>query len=89
MPAEYVAQPIQPNLGENWPDWLCYLAGNFQTAPTIFFIFSAYLFLNNFIKNPQTRNACEFLTLDISPVGSVHSYTKPAPLLLSKNDPKN
>ena len=24
-------------------DWLCHLAGNFQTAPTIFFIFSAYV----------------------------------------------
>ena len=22
-----VAQPIQPNLGGNWLDWLCYLAG--------------------------------------------------------------
>ena len=27
----------------NWLDWLCYLAGNFQTAPTIFFKLSAYL----------------------------------------------
>ena len=24
--------------------WKCYLAGNFQTAPTIFFIFSGYFF---------------------------------------------
>jgi hypothetical protein len=22
-----VAQPIQPNWGGNWLDWLCYLAG--------------------------------------------------------------
>ena len=28
----------------NGLDWLCYLAGNSQMAPTIFFIFSAYLF---------------------------------------------
>ena len=24
-----LAQPIQPNLGGNGLDWLCYLAGNF------------------------------------------------------------
>ena len=51
-------------------DWLCYLAGNFQMAPTIFFIFSGY-FLS---MNPQTRNARAFLTLNISAVGSVFSY---------------
>ena len=33
--------PIQPNLGENGLDWLWFLAGNSQMAPTIFFIFSA------------------------------------------------
>ena len=38
-----IAQPIQPNLGESGLDWLSYLAGNFQTAPTIFFIFSGYV----------------------------------------------
>ena len=38
LPAKWaMAQPIQPNLGENGLDWLCYLAGNFQVAPTIFF----------------------------------------------------
>ena len=41
----FLAQPIQPNLSGNGPDWLCCLAGNFQTAPTIFFIFSAYVLL--------------------------------------------
>jgi hypothetical protein len=61
---------IQPNLGENGLDWLCYLAGNFQTAPRIFFIFSGYFFLNDFIKNPQTRNPRSFLSLNISAVGS-------------------
>ena len=59
-------------MGQNGLDWLCYLAGNFQTAPTIFFIFSGYFFLNDFIKNPQTRNARAFLPLIISAVGSVN-----------------
>ena len=49
---------------------MCYLAGNFQRAPTIFFIFSGF-FLYDFIKNPQSRNAHTFLPLNISPVGSV------------------
>ena len=52
-------------------DWLCYLEENFQMAPTIFFTFSGSLFLNDFIKNPQTRNARPFLPLNISAVGSV------------------
>jgi len=33
------------NLSGNGLDWLCYLAGNSQTAPTIFFKFSGYVFL--------------------------------------------
>ena len=33
------------NLSGNGLDWLCYLAGNSQTAPTIFFKFSGYIFL--------------------------------------------
>ena len=41
-----IAQPIQSNLGENGLDWLGYLAGNFQTAPTIIFIFSGYLLVS-------------------------------------------
>ena len=53
-------------MGENGLDWLCYLAGNFQTAPTFFFIFSGFFY--GFIKNPQTRNACAILPLNISPV---------------------
>ena len=36
---------IQPNLSGNGLNWLCYLAGNSQTAPTIFFKFSGYVFL--------------------------------------------
>ena len=35
---------IQPNLSGNGLDWLCYLAGNFQTALTIFLKFSGYFF---------------------------------------------
>ena len=59
------------HLSGNGLDWLCYLAGNSKTAATIFFIFSGYFFLNDFIKNPQTRNARAFLPLNISAVGSV------------------
>ena len=36
------AQPIQPISSQIGLTWLCYLAGNSQTAPTIFFIFLAY-----------------------------------------------
>ena len=71
--AHQIAQPIQPNLRENGLDWLCYLSGNFQTTPTIFFIFSGFFFfLNNFIKNPQTRNALTFWPFNISAVGRVN-----------------
>ena len=59
-PGSCLEVAIQPNLGENGLEWLCYLAGTFQTAPTIFFIFSGYIFLNDIIKNPQTRNARAF-----------------------------
>ena len=41
------AQPIQPNLGGNGLDWLCYLAGISQTAPPIFSNFQ-YRFLSLF-----------------------------------------
>ena len=61
-------------MGENWLDWLCYLAGNFQTA---FFIFSGYFSFNDFIMNQQTKNARAFLPLNISAVGGVtltHTY---------------
>ena len=30
------AQPILGNLGGRLLDWLCYLAGKFQTAPNLF-----------------------------------------------------
>ena len=59
-------------MGENGLDWLHYLAGNFQTAPTIFSYIQDTFFLNDFIKNPQTTNAGAFLPLNISAVGSVH-----------------
>ena len=68
-----LAQPIQPNLGKNGQDWLCYLAGNFQMAFMIFFIFSGF-FLNDFIKNPQTRSAPACLSLNISAIGSVQYF---------------
>ena len=62
-----MAQQIQSNLSGNGLDWLCYLAGNYQTAPTIFFIFLK----NHIIKNPQTTNALTFLTHNISTIGGV------------------
>ena len=40
----------------------CYLAGNSQTAPTIFFKLSGYGFFMDFIKNPQTTIALTFST---------------------------
>ena len=40
-----IAQPIQPISTHIVLDWLCYLAGNSLTAPTIFFKFSGYIFL--------------------------------------------
>ena len=47
-------------------------------APTIFFHIFRIFFLNNFIKNPQTRNARAFLPLNISDVGSVAVFaTRP------------
>ena len=66
------------NLDENGLDWLCYLAGNFQTAPMIFFISSGYIFLNDFIKNPQTRNAHAILPINISAVGKGGFYSESA-----------
>ena len=58
-------------LSGNGLDWLCYLAGNSQTAPTFCFqIFRTYFF-NHFIKNPQTTIALTFLTHIISDIGGV------------------
>ena len=55
-------------------DWLNYLAGNSQTAPTIFFHIFRIFLKNYFIKNPQTTNARTFLPLNISAVGSVEYF---------------
>jgi hypothetical protein len=63
--------PIQPNLSGNGLDWLCYLAGNSQAAPTFFFQIFRILFFDYFIKNPQTTIALTFLTDIISSIGSV------------------
>ena len=52
-------------------DWLSYLAGNSQTAPTIFFKLPVYIFFNYFIKNPQTTIALPFLSDNISAIGGV------------------
>ena len=58
-------------------------AGNFQTAPTIFFLYFQDIFLIDFIKNPQTRNAQAFLPLDISTVGPKFSKLKSSLLLVT------
>ena len=52
-------------------DWLCYLAGNSQTAPMIFFHIFSIHFFNYFIKHPQTTNALTLLTHNISAIGGV------------------
>ena len=52
-------------------DWLCYLAGNSQTAPTFFFQTFRICFFEDFIKNPQTTIALTFLIHIISDIGSV------------------
>ena len=54
----------EPNLSGNGLDWLCYLAGNSQTAPRI-------CFFKDFIKNPQTTIALTFLTHIISDIDGV------------------
>ena len=51
------------NLGENGLDWLCYLAGNFQTAPTIFFIFSGYFFWKISLRTHKPEMPAHFCHL--------------------------
>ena len=50
----------------NGLDWLCYLAGISQTAPTIFFQDFRICFFKDFLKNPQTTIALTFLAHIIS-----------------------
>ena len=57
-----MAQTIQPLSIQIGLDWLCYLAGNSQTASTIFFSNFQEMYLNHFIKNPQTTIVLIFLT---------------------------
>ena len=71
LPAKQHSQ-FQPNLSENGLDWLCYLAGNYQTAPMIFFqTFRIHFTFYYFIKNSQTTIALTFLTYIISVIGGV------------------
>ena len=58
-----IAQPIQSNLGENGLDWLSYLAGNFQTAPTIFFIFSGYFLCRISLRTHKPEMPAHFCHL--------------------------
>ena len=68
---KYLIKNIYPeNLKKIGLDWLCYLAGNSQTAPTIFSNFQDFL-KKYFIKNPQTTIALTFLTHIISGIGGV------------------
>ena len=68
---ELPAQPIQPISTQIGLDWLCYLAGNSQTAPMIFFHIFSIIFFNYLIKKPQTTNALTFLTNIILAIGGV------------------
>ena len=67
-----LAQPIQPISTQIRLNWLCYLAGNSQTAPTIFFQIFRIWFFKDFIRNPQTTIALTFLTHIISGVDGVY-----------------
>jgi hypothetical protein len=60
------------NISENKDglDWLGYLAGNTQMAPTIFSYFQ-HNFFHYLIKNPQTTIALTFLTHKISGIDGV------------------
>ena len=49
----------------NGLDWLCYLAGNSYTAPTILFIFSAYVFLMIQLNEEPTWFCVVHLNLDL------------------------
>ena len=62
---------LNKNLSGNGLDWLCYLAGNSQMAPMIFFKFSGYIFL---IISLRTTIALTFLTHIISGLGGVDNF---------------
>ena len=70
----YTIQNVQrePISTQIWLDWLCYLAGNSQTTPSFFSIFSAY-----FLKlcNEEPTNALTFLTPIISAIGGVFNLS--------------
>ena len=71
LPAKYHSQssPFSPKLG-----WIgCAIQQVTSKRLPQFFSYFQDIFLNDFIKNPQTRNACAFLPLNISAVGSVLS----------------
>ena len=55
--------------------WLCYLAGNSQTAPTFFFQIFMICFFKNFIKNPQTKIALKFSTHINSGIDGVNKFS--------------
>ena len=66
---------IKKNYAENMKNW--YLANNSQTAPTIFFIFSAWFFFIEKKIIPQNTFALSFLTYIILAIGGVTDYGRP------------
>jgi hypothetical protein len=59
-------------------DWLCYVAGNSQTAPTSFFKFSGYvpLIISLRTHKPQTTISLTFFTHIFSAKGGVFGIAK-------------
>ena len=64
-------QPIYLNIGPNWPNWQCCLAGSSKRAPRIL-IFSIAMDADYsfYVKNIETHGLA-FLPLNISAVGRV------------------
>ena len=54
--------------------WQYHLCAHPSKQLPQFFSYFQDIFLNDFIKNPQTRNARAFLPLNISAVGSVNCH---------------
>ena len=63
----FLAQPIQPNLSGNGPDWQV----TPKRQPRFFSYFQHMFFFNYFMKNPQTTFAPTFLTHIIARIDGV------------------
>ena len=71
-----MAQPIQPIFTLIGLDWLCYLAGNFLSAPRIFFCFNILFFIYFFKYETIETQAHAFLTLNILAIGRVWYFAQ-------------